>query len=103
MAYKQFLTPEQIKKIVSGAREEVVTLSVDLSLPEIKAFCLLLKGSRGFEDADGSFINYPKFEKYYGLENTRLIMEAMGSVELVFCAAAEGMTIDEYITEYDDE
>lgn len=102
MRYKQFLTPEQIKRIVAGEKEETITVSVDLTLPELENFCSFLRLSRGFEEAEGGLVNYPDFEKCHGLANTYLLMEAMSRLELAFCAAAKGMTIDQYITEHGD-
>ncbi len=102
MTYEEFLTTEQIKRIVSGEKEATIPISLDLTLPELEAFCSFLKLSRGYEDAKGSLINYPEFEKFYGLSATHRLMDTVEYMRFVSCAAAKGITVDEYITKHGD-
>lgn len=103
MTYKEFLTPEQIQRVVSGEKEATIPTSVNLTLPELEAFCSLLRLSRGYQDAKGSLINYLEFEKIHGVSATRSLMDTVGYLETVFCATSKGMTVDEYITEFGDD
>lgn len=100
MAYKQYLTPEQIKRLVYGPKEETIPVSVNLTRPELEAFCSFLKLSQGYEEASWSLINYPEFEKLHDLSATHRLMDTVSHMKLVFCAAEKGMTVDAYITEY---
>jgi hypothetical protein len=102
MPYEQYLTPEQIKRIVHGLKEEAISVSVNLTKTELEAFCSFLKLSQGYEEAGWSLINYPEFEKLHDLSATHRLMDAVSHMKLVFCAAEKGMTVDAYITEYGD-
>lgn len=103
MTDKQFLSPEQIQRIVSGEREVTIPISVNLTRSELEAFCSLLRLSKGYQDAKGSLVNYPEFEKIHGVSATRSLMDTVGYLETVFCATSKGMTVDAYITEFGDD
>lgn len=102
MTYKEFLTPEQIERLVYGPKEETIPVSVNLKQSELEAFCSFLKLSQGYKEAGWSLINYLEFEKLHDLSATHRLMDTVSHMKLVFCAAEKGMTVDAYITEYGD-
>jgi hypothetical protein len=100
MAYKQYLTAQQIQRLISGEKEANIAVTINLTASELEAVCDLLRLSRGYADADSSLIRYEDFDTQYGLTKTHSLMDAMSHLELAFCAAEKGISIDQYMDEY---